>query len=111
MSRKEVLKIILTFFLIGFISSGIFNVVHSKLKLRNSVTEYSVIDKNYRSSYSTTFMTYIGKSLVPINQYHPEEWSINCQGLDSRNNVQDFKFYVSEEKYNDTNIGDVIYKQ
>lgn len=110
MINKDRIKIILLFLLIGNITGEIITVIHSQHKLRDSVTEYTVVDKDYTASYMTTSMIFVNKSPVPINQYHPEEWSISCEGLDARNNIQDFKFYVNEEKYNNTNIGDIIYK-
>ena len=108
MADRGKLKTIVILLIIFISSLAIWIFYETTCRLRDSITEYTVVDKNHKEPYLITSITYVNRGLVPITKYYPEEWWIECQGIDSENNIQYFKFCTNEEKYNNTNIGDII---
>jgi len=81
------------------------------VKLRNSVQEYIVVDKEYNGAYITTTVVMSGKTFIPITNYHNEEWLIDSIGFDSEGTKRSFTFYVSEEVYNNIKKNTILTKE
>lgn len=86
------------------------NKITETTRMRNTVTEFIVTEKKYSPAHYTTTFISTGKALVPIQNYYTDRWSIDCVGIDSRGKERNFTFSLSQEEYNQVNIGDVLKK-
>ncbi len=92
-----VIGIVIILFIILFTAIGIM----IKEEKDYGVKEGQVIDKDYRSAYTT--MMSCGKSLIP--QYHPESYRIKIQKeIDSK--VKSIWVTVDRDIYHKINVGD-----
>lgn len=86
------------------------NKITETTRMRKSVTEFIVTEKEYSPAHYTTTFISTGKALVPIHNYYPDRWNIDCVGVDEKGKERDFSFSLSQEEYNQVNIGDVLKK-
>ena len=96
-----VIGIVIILFIILFTAIGIM----IKEEKDYGVKEGQVVDKDYRSAYTT--MMSCGKSLIP--QYHPESYRIKIQKeIDSK--AKSIWVTVDRDTYHKINVGD-YYKE
>lgn len=101
-SEKGVIEI----FIIGIVIILLiilFTAIGMAIKEENDygIKEGQVIDKDYRSAYTT--MMSCGKSLIP--QYHPESYRIQIQKeIDGK--IKSIWVTVDRDTYHNINIGD-----
>ena len=92
-----VIGIVIILFIILFTAIGIM----IKEEKDYGVKEGQVVDKDYRSAYTT--MMSCGKSLIP--QYHPESYRIQIQKeIDGK--IKSIWVTVDRDTYHKINVGD-----
>ena len=92
-----ILGIVIILFIILFTAIGMM----IKEEKDYGVKEGQVVDKNYRSAYTT--MTNCGKSLIP--QHHPESYKIQIQ-KETDGKVKSIWVTVDRDTYHKINVGD-----
>lgn len=71
----------------------------------NKITEGIVVDKTYRSAYTTHRTQMVNKGVIEIPEYHPETYQMCIEGKKNGETVK-YWFSCPAEEWNAYKIGD-----
>lgn len=94
--KKKIFAVLAAVFSFGVIFTG----------CASSIESGTVIDKDYKSAYtSTTYIRTGNGIMMPYSTHHDAKYKLNLSGEEDGEPVTDW-IYVSEETYKSYNIGD-----
>ena len=70
--------------------------------------EGKIVDKHFKAGYYSTHLQHIGKSYIPITEYHQPRYIITVEGKNEKGELIKERWYVSSGQYESKKIGDYI---